>query len=421
MSHLSQKQKIALILLLVRLKERNDARKPIVSRKWWVNPINLLKKQQGHHQNLIREMALQDREQYRNFLRLHTDDFYHIAEKVRPYIQRMDTQFREAISVEERVEITLRYLATGNCYKTLATDHRISTASVSLLIPEVCDAIFKSMARDEMSVPKSKERWMGVMRGFQTKWNFPCCIGAIDGKHVKMVKPARSGAHYRNYKGTFSIILMAICDADYRFLYVDVGANGAAGDASVWRRSEFQQAVVEGDLDFPDNQHYCDDKYKFPPVLVGDEAFPLTEYMMRPYPRSVLDRQKRIFNYRLSRARRVIENTFGILTMKWRVLENAIPLSVKNTRKCVLAMCVLHNFLRRNRSVTPALLDREDIARGEVALGNWRDGIQEMVPIQRVSSNSASVRAKSIRDSFCEYFNNEGKVSWQDNMITDMD
>lgn len=365
-------------------------------------------------------MALKDREQYRNYLRMDTDMFYHIASKVRPYIERVDTQMRNAISVEERCEITLRYLATGARYKTLALDHRTSTASVSLLIPEVCDAIFKAMGPDELKVPGSKEEWMNVTKGFQTKWNFPSCIGAIDGKHVKLFKPAGSGAHYRNYKGTFSIILMGICDANYRFLYVDVGATGSAGDAAIWRRSDFQEAVRDNLLDLLSPQRFCDEKYQFPPVLIGDEAFPLNTYMMRPYPRSVLDRQKRIFNYRLSRARRVIENTFGILTMKWRVLEQTMALNVSNTRKCVLAMCVLHNFLRRNQSITPGLVDAEDPTRGEVTFGNWRREVHELIPIQRVGGNSSSAAAKSIRESFCQYFNNEGKVSWQDRMISDI-
>ena len=134
--------------------------------------------------------------------------------------------------------------------------------------------------------------------------------------------------------------MLGICDANYRFLYVDVGANKAAGDASVWRRCDFQKAVQNDYLKLPGKQSYCEGNYEFPPVLVGDKAFPLTRYMMRPFPRSVLNRERRIFNYRLSRARRVIENTFGILTMKWRVLERSMSLNVKNTRKCVLALCL---------------------------------------------------------------------------------
>lgn len=83
-----------------------------------------------------------------------------------------------------------------------------------------------------------------------------------------------------------------------------------------------------------------------PYVLLADEAFPLTNFIMRPYPRSGrLDLPKKVFNYRLSRARRVVESAFGILAERWRIYRRPIISSVANAKKIVQATVVLHNFI----------------------------------------------------------------------------
>jgi len=84
----------------------------------------------------------------------------------------------------------------------------------------------------------------------------------------------------------------------------------------------------------------------FPHYFVRDEAFPLKSYILRPYPGKNLDIQKRIFNYRLSRTRQTIENAFGILASRWRILRNNIIADVETVEKIVAATVCLHNFLR---------------------------------------------------------------------------
>jgi len=84
-------------------------------------------------------------------------------------------------------------------------------------------------------------------------------------------------------------------------------------------------------------------------MLVGDEAFPLTEYMMRPYPsKNEMILEKRIYNYRLSRARRIVENLFGILASQWRLLRRAILANISNAIKMIQAIICLHNWLRKH-------------------------------------------------------------------------
>jgi hypothetical protein len=77
-----------------------------------------------------------------------------------------------------------------------------------------------------LKMPSSEEEWLQVARIFEDKWQFPHCIGAVDGRHCSLQAPAYSGSEYFNYKQYFSIVLLGVADADYCFLFADVGGQG---------------------------------------------------------------------------------------------------------------------------------------------------------------------------------------------------
>ena len=139
----------------------------------------------------------------------------------------------------------------------------------------------------------------------------------MDGKHIVLKQPKNSGSYYFNYKGTFSLVLLAIVDANYKFLYVDVGCNGRISDGGVFRNSSFSTAMERNVLGIPPPRMVG--STVLPYVIVGDDAFPLKENLMKPYPFRGLSKERRITNYRISRARRVSENAFGILANRFRV------------------------------------------------------------------------------------------------------
>lgn len=126
---------------------------------------------------------------------------------------------------------------------------------------------------------------------------------------------------------------------------------------------------------------------------------------------------------RLSRARRCVENAFGILANRWRVFRSAIPLEPEKVKHLVLASTALHNYLRKQRNsrflyTPPEYVDREDVGSGEVVPGQWRCEVplESMLELRPVSSNNYSNEAKMTRDEFKEYFNSNGAVSWQNNL-----
>lgn len=127
---------------------------------------------------------------------------------------------------------------------------------------------------------------------------------------------------------------------------VDIGATGRQSDGGVWANSEMGRRMREGALDIPPAEPLIPGGPKIPYCLVGDEAFPLTKYPMRPYPRSgQLDLCRRIFNYRLSRARRIVECAFGILTSTFRIFGKNMSTKLDNTLEIIKASICLHNFI----------------------------------------------------------------------------
>lgn len=117
--------------------------------------------------------------------------------------------------------INFRYLATGDSYTTIASSYRVGISTVAGIVPEVSKAIWDSLVDEFLPVPKTAD-WQEIATGFKERWNFPNCVGAIDGKHVVIQAPHNSGSQYFNYKGTYSIVLLAVVDARYLFRVVDV-------------------------------------------------------------------------------------------------------------------------------------------------------------------------------------------------------
>ena len=115
--------------------------------------------------------------------------FKELLQKVRPYITKKTTHLRLPISAREKLALTLRFLATGESCQSLMYQYRVSDKTISKFVPEVADAIFKVPKDDYFKFPQSKEEWLEISRGIYDKWQFPNCIGAMDGKHIPIKCP----------------------------------------------------------------------------------------------------------------------------------------------------------------------------------------------------------------------------------------
>lgn len=162
-------------------------------------------------------------------------------------------------------------------------------------------------------IPTTEEGWKRIANDYGKLWNFPHCVGSIDGKHIMIQSPINSGSEFYNYKKFFSIVLMAIVDANYCFTFIDCGCQGRLSDGEVFRNTQLYEKIEMGQLNLPPDESLDGTNQSVPYLFVGDDAFGLSATILKPfsgtYPKGSM---QRIFNYRLSRARRIVENVFGI-------------------------------------------------------------------------------------------------------------
>lgn len=272
--------------------------------------------------------------------------------------------------------------------------------TVAEIIHEACTVLWDTLQPFYLQTP-NKEMWQTVAEKYYEKWNFPNCIGSIDGKHIRIKCPPNSGSTYHNYKQFFSILLQAVVDADKKFIAVDIGTAGRQSDGGNFRTSSLYNFLENGQLDIPESKPLPFTNTPVPFVLLGDEGYPLLQYLMRPYPARNLDDQKRIFNYRLSRARNSVECAFGIMTAKWRLLHKSIEANVENAVQMVKAICVLHNFVLTLENTDSNMAFQEKILSTNEA--------HHHAIHHRFSSD-----ALRTRNTFCDYFNGVGSVAWQE-------
>lgn len=121
-----------------------------------------------------------------------------------------------------------------------------------------------------MSLPTDAEDWQAIADGFMKKWNFPHTLGALDGKHITCKKPPGSGSTYFSYNKFFSVLLLGLVDANCKFIWVDIGGRGAAGDALVWSESDLKEAVDNGEMSIPQPEPLPNDNVDVPYVFIGE-------------------------------------------------------------------------------------------------------------------------------------------------------
>lgn len=245
----------------------------------------------------------------------------------------------------------------------------------------------------------TENEWKQIASDFGETYQFWNCLGALDGKHVAIKKPAKSGLLYFDYKSHFSIVLMALVNHNKEFIMVDVGTNGRISDGGVLFYTKFWEMYEKGELNLPTPSALPNSSTDFPYVFISDDAFALGKNLMKPYPQTSCDPKRKTFNYRLSRARSVVEGGFGILASKFGVFLTPIAFQPNKAATVVLACCYLHNSLLKTQPKR-YLASTWNITRP--------DDEEILLDLQATGIRNSPADAKQIRDKLCDYFNNEG-------------
>ena len=163
-------------------------------------------------------------------------------------------------------------------------------SAISYIVKGCCKAVVERLTPDFIKVPAMKAEWLNVLKRFKDRWNYPHALRAIDDKHIRFQKPKNGGSFYYNYKHTHSIILMAIAGPDYKCLYADAGSNGRFNDSGIWNKCALLQGILNGTVELPaDGMLQNGENVSY--VFLGDDAFALKEFLMKPFPQQGLNEE----------------------------------------------------------------------------------------------------------------------------------
>ncbi|XP_065427403.1 uncharacterized protein LOC135976296 [Chrysemys picta bellii] len=309
-----------------------------------------------------------DDSQWLQNFRMRKGTFMELCDLLSPALKRQNTRMRAALTVEKRVAIALWKLATPDSYQLVGNQFGVGKSTVGAAVIQVANAITQVLLRKLVTLGNVQ----AIVDGFAAM-GFPNCGGAIDGTHIPILVPEHQGTEYINRKGYFSMVLQALVDHKGRFTNINVGWPGRVHDARIFRNTTLFKGLQQGTY-FPDQKITVGD-VEMPIVILGDPAYPLMPWLMKPYTGS-LDRSQELFNYRLSKCRMVVECAFARLKARWRSLLTRLDISQTNIPIVITACCVLHNLCE---------------SKGEMFMAGWE------AEANRLASDYAQPDTRAIR------------------------
>ena len=298
-------------------------------------------------------------ERFYETLRMSRATFNHILVRIHDKLLKK-TVTEEPIPPDFRLAITIYKLARGDYIYTIGEMCGLAKSTVCVIVIETCSAIINTLWDDTVKkyFPTSRDDFKESMAKFGEEWQFPYAFAAVDGSHLPIKCPkggAQAMKQYFNFKGFYSIVLMALVDAEYRFIWASVGAPGNTHDSTLMQSTELWDRTVAENV-IPNIAQQIEN-VDIPPLILGDGAFPLRTWIMKPHGDAVLPEDKRYFNYRHSRARLVIEGAFGRLKSRFRVLFRKCESNKETVKLYGLASVVLHDLCIELGDLVPRKFD----------------------------------------------------------------
>ena len=190
-----------------------------------------------------------------------------------------------------KLAVILRHLSTGESYASLQYHWRVGRSTICKFVPQVCKAILKEFQQEYLVSPTDPEDWKKIEERLRNRWIVPQAVSALDGKHIAIKKPKKSGSDFLNYKGYFSLVLLALVDVDYKFLWVNAESSGSSSNAQIFNRNKLKRRIENGTLGLPPPEPLAPGEPNLHYFLLGDDAFALMPWLVKPY--SKCQREKR--------------------------------------------------------------------------------------------------------------------------------
>ena len=165
------KRCLSVSFVLDQLEEIEDTASKRGKTRQWIRR----RQENGYFTNIVRELAAEHTPAYHQIMRMKFEDFTAILREIVADItpRQVPKGGHEVISAAERLTLTLRFLATGETFRSLSFQFRISRAAISFIVKEDCQAIEKRLGPQFLALPSSQEEWQAIALKFEERWNFP--------------------------------------------------------------------------------------------------------------------------------------------------------------------------------------------------------------------------------------------------------
>ncbi|XP_020907305.1 protein ANTAGONIST OF LIKE HETEROCHROMATIN PROTEIN 1-like [Exaiptasia diaphana] len=282
---------------------------------------------------------------FKELLRVNRATFDVILNILGPRLQRQNSIFRDCIPPSTVLAIGIYRLAHGNSYVSIAPAFCVGRTTVIEAVQDVVNSLY-DIRKEYIKFPETVAEVQASIETFTDLSDLPNIVGAIDGSHIRIRAPAESSADYFSRYQQHDFIIQGIVNGRRLFIDFACGFPGSMHDSRVRRCSDvYRNAENRNILTEPVENINGEE---IGPYLVGDSAYTLGPWLIKPYPEGTRDPDEILFNKNLSSARIQVECAFGILKSRWRILQNRFDSRIAFAIKCTVACAVLHNICIQN-------------------------------------------------------------------------
>ncbi|WKY06988.1 hypothetical protein Q1695_006851 [Nippostrongylus brasiliensis] len=337
-------------------------------------------------------LSSQTPEAFLQYTRLSPEEFEELFDHLGGRLHHASTH-AAPIGARQRMCVYLRFVGNGFNFTTLSEEFSCGKATVSAIVSEVIEAIIEGETHNAFP-PITRSYLEEVAVKAQEKFDYPHAVGFLDGRHVAIKRPYGAIETFMNYKNFQSLVLIAVCDVDNRFLLFDVGQPGQLGDTSIFQSSSIKTFFDECDDVFPETRD-LGDVGPVPYHILTDDGFGQggARYI-EPFPAQFADTgSKRRFNAKHGEARKVIDTTFDILQRRFAVLQKPMQLEPTRAGRLITSLLILHNIVAW----------REDVA---AYVEKFPPITESLVPLQPISQSDGPEEARLARERIVQHYDN---------------
>ena len=303
-------------------------------------------------------------------------------------------RFREPVSVETQVAVTLYYLADEGRIRKISNTFGLGKSTVSTIIRRVTGAISRNLASKYITFPCTENEVKESTEMFYSQHGFPQGIGAIDGTHIPIKKTVENPTDYINRKGRYTLNWQVVTDHQYCFVDVNIMWPGSVHDARMFSNSSLNQEFRDGTIP-PCQRIIVEGKPAVLVCILGDSAYPLLPFLMKEFAHGGKNEREQFFGYRLSSSRMVIECAFGRLKARFGCLRRKMDINLDELPAVIHSCFILHNFCELRKET----INQQQV---EAALKYDKESQPDTNSGYRINNNE--VGGKEVRGTYVKYF-----------------